>query len=143
MKPLTIFLAEDNAGDVLLVQESFNSRGLAYELLVAEDGERALDSIDSFGQGRPCPDVMLIDLNLPKVEGAELLQRIRANANCSDVPVLVVSSSKSPKDHSVVAAFGARYFRKPSELDEYMMLADVVMEMVGMGGSRSALPPAV
>jgi len=135
MKLVSVFLAEDNDGDVLLVQESFNAKNLPCKLLVAEDGEMALRSIESFGNGEPCPDIMLIDLNLPKVDGAELLQRIRANENCSNIPVLVVSSSKSPKDHSMVAAFGARYFRKPSELDEYMLLADVVMEMVGLGGA--------
>jgi chemotaxis family two-component system response regulator Rcp1 len=134
MKPLAVFLAEDNEGDVLLVRESFNAKNLPCELLVAEDGEIALRLIDGFGSDQPCPDIVLMDLNLPKVEGAELLQRIRANTNCSKIPVLVVSSSNSPKDLLMVAECGARYFRKPCELDEYMLLADVVMEMVGFGG---------
>ena len=75
MNPLRILLAEDNLGDVLLVQEALKSHKIPHELHVVRDGDEALAIIEHMGEpdGIPCPDLMLLDLNLPKVDGAEAL----------------------------------------------------------------------
>ncbi len=138
MRPLSIFLVEDNEVDVLLVRESMDARHVAYDLSVAEDGEIGLRLIDELGECGPCPDIILLDFNLPRAEGGELLEHIRMNRNCFGVPVLVVTSSKAPKDLRTINEFGAKYFRKPSELDQYMKLVDVVLEMVGERGEQAA-----
>jgi CheY-like chemotaxis protein len=69
-------LAEDNPGDVLLVQKALNAHCVSHQLHVVQDGAEALDFIARMGQPgqEPCPDVMLLDLNLPKIDGSEVLR---------------------------------------------------------------------
>ena len=71
----------------------------------------------------PVPRLVILDLNLPKVSGGQVLERVRQSSRCASVPVLVLTSSDSPKDKAEVARFGAtKYFRKSSRLDEFMNL---------------------
>ena len=126
-KPLQILLAEDNRGDVFLIREALSKHNVAHELHVVCDGEEALRFIESIGEGHPCPDVFLLDLNLPRVEGDEVLQSFRQHPQCARTPVIVVTSSDAPKDHERVARIGiTSYFRKPTDLEDYMKLGEVV-----------------
>ena len=76
---LHILLAEDNFGDVLLVEQALTEHQIDHELHVVKDGDEALQFLDRMGEagGPPCPDVLLLDLNLPKVEGPQVLQEFR------------------------------------------------------------------
>lgn len=130
MMSLKIFLAEDNAADVVLLREAFDRVGMAYDLLVAEDGHIAASILDQIGSEVPCPDIMIIDLNLPKVDGLELLRRKQSIEGCGGVPALVMTSSKSATDLRMIANLGAAYFHKPIELSEYLKIVDVVTGMV-------------
>jgi len=133
VKPLIhILLAEDNDGDVLLVSEALDLHELKYELHVASDGLQAanyLERIDS-EQGVPCPDLLLLDLNLPKKDGFELLTLFRAHPLCSSNPVIVISSSGAPRDRERAAEFSAHFFRKPSDFDDFMELGALVRKTV-------------
>lgn len=125
--PVTIFLAEDNPGDVFLVNQALLDYGLEFTLLLAEDGPGAQALLDRFGADLPCPDLLLLDLNLPKTEGRELVRMFREHPICPDVPVIVISSSDAPRDRLWAAEAGVyHYFRKPSELEEFMKLGEVV-----------------
>jgi chemotaxis family two-component system response regulator Rcp1 len=133
MNPLRILLAEDNLGDVLLVQEALKSHKIPHELHVVRDGDEALAIIEHMGEpdGIPCPDLMLLDLNLPKVDGAEVLGRFRKHPQCAETPVIVITSSDAHRDRERMAQFGiARYFRKPSDLSAFLKLGAVVAEVV-------------
>lgn len=132
-KLLQILLAEDNRGDVLLVQQALAEHHVRYELHVVQDGEEALRYIAQMGKpgGAPCPDVLLLDLNLPKVEGQQVLTEFRKHPRCAQTPVIVVSSSDAPRDRARIGELGvSRYFRKPSDLDDFMKLGGVVREVV-------------
>jgi CheY-like chemotaxis protein len=130
-----VLLAEDNQGDVFLVREALRVHGIPFEMHVASDGpevESYIESLGRKGDDPLCPDVFLLDLNLPKVDGHEILREFRQHPVCSEVPVVVITSSDSPKDRERARLLGATvYFRKPSDLAEYMTLGSVVRELLG------------
>ena len=123
-----VLLAEDNPGDVLLIREALKGGGFEFDLVVQSDGERMLDYIDLIDRGeRACPDVVLLDLNLPKRNGDVLLTRVRASPRCHQVPVIIVTSSDSKRDRDMAERLGASdYFRKTNDFDEFMLLGSVV-----------------
>ncbi len=129
---LRILLAEDNLGDIFLVRRALAEYRIAHELHVVRDGGEALDFIAHMGEpgGVPCPDVFLLDLNLPKVDGAEILARFRQHPECIHTPVIAVSSSDMPQDLTRMAALGVdRYFKKPSDLTAFLELGAVVRDV--------------
>jgi CheY-like chemotaxis protein len=139
MKDLQILLAEDNLGDILLVQEALESHRVPHALHVVRDGDEAL-AFAHMGEpgGVPCPDVVLLDLNLAKVDGPELLAEFRKNPRCAETPVIVVTSSDADADRARMESLRvARYFRKPSDLEEFMQLGAVVLEVVNTQGLTS------
>jgi len=123
-----VLLAEDNPGDVILIREALRSAGFEFELTVQQDGERMLSHIEMIDKGeKTCPDVVLLDLNLPKTSGHALLERMRAHGLCKDIPVIIVTSSDSIKDRETAVRLGASdYFRKATDYDEFMRLGPLV-----------------
>ncbi len=108
LKIAHITLVEDNPGDVLLVRKALQERGIAFELTCFDDGEEALKSLSR--QERDEPDIILLDLNLPKTEGVEVLRRIRSIPKFVSVPVAILTSSASPTDVHRTKLLGvARY----------------------------------
>jgi CheY-like chemotaxis protein len=129
---LNILLAEDNLGDVFLVRQALQQHHVAHELHVVRDGDEALNFMAHMGEPgqAPCPDLVLLDLNLPKIDGPEVLTEFRKHPLCSRTPVVVITSSDAERDRKRMNSLGiARYFRKPSELDEFMELGSVVREL--------------
>lgn len=143
MSTLHVLLAEDNLGDIVLVRRALEEHQIEHDLHVVKDGAEALDFIAQMGKPGhvPCPDLVLLDLNLPKVDGAHVLLEFRKHDGCARTPVIAVSSSDLAADRERMAALGvARYFRKPSSLDGFMRLGAVVREVVDEDiESRSAL----
>ena len=136
-----ILLIEDSEADVWLVREALEQAGLQFELQVFEDGESAVDFIESLDQDPtiPPPRMILLDLNLPKKGGAQVLERIRQGRVCAQVPVVILTSSDSPKDKLLVAELGAtHYFRKPSRLNEFMTLGLLVQRLVAAENGATA-----
>jgi DNA-binding response OmpR family regulator len=119
---LHLLLAEDNLPDALLVREAIRAESLPIEVFIVPDGERAMDFIAKAESDpdAPSPHVVLLDLNLPRIDGFEVLRRLRATEKFKNVPVLVVTSSDSPADRSEAARLGASYFRKPVTYDEFI-----------------------
>jgi CheY-like chemotaxis protein len=129
---LNIFLAQDNPGDVYLVRRALNQSHIPHELYVATDGEQALNRVAEMGKRVPCPDLMLLDINLPKVDGAEVLCAFRKLAQCTRTPVIIVTSSDAKKDRAQMGALGVdAYFCKPFELGAYMRLGGIVRDVMG------------
>ena len=133
MKPIHILVAEDNDADVILFQEALQHHQIEHQLHVATDGQAALDFVARMGTTPeiPCPDVMLLDLNLPKVDGPTILEEFRKHPECQHTPVVVVTSSDAERDRTQVAAYGPiRYFRKPSDFDAFLELGAVIREVL-------------
>ncbi len=128
-----VLLVEDNPGDVLLVEEVIDTHNLPIELFVADDGEKAFAFIQEAEQdpAAPCPDMVLLDLNLPKCSGFDVLKRIRQSERCKRVPVLILTSSDSPRDRAETARLGAdRYFKKPANYDDFLRVGETIRDML-------------
>jgi len=109
---LKILLAEDNDVDVWLFREAFQALGLPHQLEIAPDGEQALARLRT----RPLPDLILLDLNMPKLDGFEVLSAIRADPKLCLIPVIILSSSRDPKDVRRAQQLGANsYLCKSTE----------------------------
>lgn len=136
---LNILLIEDAEPDVFLVREALKNAGLDFELDVLDDGEKAVNFIDTLDRNgeKKCPALVLLDLNLPKRTGDQILEHMRHSERCKDVPVVIVTSSDSPRDKAEAARLGAtQYFRKPSRLDEFMRLGPLVRKLVEPQGGN-------
>ena len=133
---LTLLLAEDNLPDVLLVREIVREENLPLDVHVAADGQAAIAFIESAeaDANAPAPDFVLLDLNLPKRDGFEVLRRLRLSAKFQDTPVLIMTSSDAPADVRMAASLGAGYFHKPASYDEFMKLGDVMRERLKGAG---------
>jgi two-component system, chemotaxis family, response regulator Rcp1 len=139
VRQLRILLAEDNEADVVLVRYALQSHNVLHQLHVIADGAKAIDFIVKIGRpgSAPCPDLMLLDLNLPTADGTEVLREFRKHPQCSSTPVIIVTSSDAPKDRARVAELGiSHYFTKPSDWDAFMRLGEVVMRVAENSASR-------
>ena len=125
MNPKTILLVEDNPSDVELTKRALGKSHVANELVVAEDGQEALDYLFGVGTyaGRDVtqlPTLVLLDLKLPKVDGLEVLQRIRADQRTRRQPVVVLTSSKEEQYLAASYDLGVNsYIRKPIDFAQF------------------------
>ncbi|HTL67436.1 MAG TPA: response regulator [Lacunisphaera sp.] len=125
MKAKTILLVEDNPDDVKLTLHAFENCGIVNRILVVNDGVSALDYLLGTGAqaGRnpnDQPAVVLLDLKLPKLDGLEVLRRLRADPRTRRQPVVVLTSSKEEQDVIVSYDLGANsYIRKPVDFDQF------------------------
>jgi CheY-like chemotaxis protein len=114
-----IVLVEDNPADVVLIQEALSANGLNVDLARFEDGEGALQSLES--DGRRVPDLIMLDLNLPKDGGLDVLRRIRAMPEMSGTPIAILTASQSPQDREAVEGIaGTSYIAKPLMLQDFL-----------------------
>lgn len=119
-RPIEILLVEDNPADVRLVREALKEGDIPHHLHVVADGEQAVNFVFRRGEHRqaPTPDVILLDLNLPRKSGQEVLAEIKSNPASKRIPVIVVTSSKARTDIEQVYELHANsYIRKPNDLD--------------------------
>ena len=131
--PYRIWMAEDNPADVYLVEEALRRHQFAYRLTTADNGEQMLKMIAHVEQNpsEGCPDIFLIDLNLPRRSGDEILAHIRHSSRCASVPAIVITSSDSPQDRARVRELGASfYFRKPADLEKFMAIGGIVRKFL-------------
>lgn len=128
-----ILLVEDNPADVRLVREALRSHGISPQLMVISDGEEALRhllGLNNVDSGE-LPDLLLLDINLPRRSGLEVLREFRSQRPEITLPVIIVTSSVLPDDRGEAADLGVHdYFRKPSRLDEFMELGGVVRKVI-------------
>jgi CheY-like chemotaxis protein len=119
-----ILLIEDNPMDVDLTLRAFERRRLTNPVEVARDGEEALAFIDRWEAGEPSPLVILLDLKLPKVDGLEVLRRLKDHQVFKTIPVVVLTSSQEDRDVEMAYRLGANsYIVKPVDFDKFVEVA--------------------
>src|ERR1700677_4313667 len=136
-----IVLVEDAEPDVILVREALEQSGLEFELRVFDDGEQGVDFVENIDRDATItrPHLFLLDLNLPKKTGGQILERVRQSPRCGQIPVVILTSSDSQRDKAQAAKLNATgYFRKPSRLDEFMKLGPYVRDLLTRQGQTEA-----
>lgn len=124
-KPLTILHVEDNPDHAALVTRSLRNHQVANELRLVEDGEAALDYLLRQGpysdpQTSPRPDLILLDLRLPKVDGLDVLRTVKTTDTLRDIPVVILTSSEGERDLAKAYEFHANsYLTKPVDFDKF------------------------
>lgn len=146
LQPVKILLVEDNLQDIEITRRAFAKGRVKNELIVVRDGQEALDYLYRQGKYKgpassPRPGMILLDLNLPKVGGMEVLQQIKKDDVLKSIPVIVLTAS--PREEDVVRTYNLgvnTYIQKPVEFDNFMRVVHAVQEYWIVIAS---LPPTV
>jgi two-component system, chemotaxis family, response regulator Rcp1 len=127
---LEILLVEDNQADVVLTKRALKSGKVLHNLHVANDGEAALAFLRDVEYGKaPRPDLVLLDLNLPKVNGREVLAKIKSNEALASIPVVVLTTSKADEDVMIAYELHANSFiTKPVDWPQFMNVIQHIEE---------------
>jgi two-component system, chemotaxis family, response regulator Rcp1 len=126
-------VVEDNPTDVFLIREAIVAYRLDVELKVFEDGEEAIGLIAQMdaNESEPCPRLMLLDLNLPRTDGFQVLKRLRESKRCARIPVVVMTSSAAKSDREKSASLGAdAYFQKKVEYDAFLEIGGIIQKLL-------------
>jgi len=128
-RPVDILLVEDNPGDVRLTQEALKDAKLAVNLHVVNDGVEAMSFMRRQGQyaEKPRPDIVLLDLNLPRKDGREVLADIKSDPELKRTPVVIVTTSKAEED--IVKTYDLHancYVTKPLDLDQFVVMVQSI-----------------
>ena len=139
-RSLSVLLVDDDPGDVLMIEEALESTGAPRDIYVANDGEEAVAFLRRTGKftGAPRPDVVLLDLNMPRMDGRQVLAEIKGDISLRSIPIVVLTTSQSPAD--VLSSYSLHanaYVTKPMNLDE---LTDVVHKIDYFFDKIAALP---
>ena len=142
MSEIKILLVEDNPGDVRLTQEALVDAKVHNQMFVVGDGVEALAFLRKEGEYRdtPQPDLILLDLNLPRKDGREVLAEIKEDQHLRRIPVVVLTTSTEERD--VVKAYNSHancYINKPVDLDQFI---NVIKTIEGFWLSIVKLPPS-
>ena len=138
--PIDILLVEDNEGDIRLMREVLGEINPTARIHVVTDGVEAMEFLGYQGRDldAPRPDVILLDLNLPKMHGREVLARVKANPHLQTIPVIVLTSSEAESDvASSYQLMANSYLRKPGNRDAF---EDMVISLNGFWFTRVQLP---
>ena len=121
-RPYRVLVVEDNPTDARLVEEALSAHGVQYEMVVLPDGEEAIRHLEHITESS-LPDLIILDLNIPKRDGFGVLDAYRASAALSFVPVVILTSSDSPADRQRARKIGVNAFlQKPMSLEEFIAL---------------------
>jgi two-component system response regulator len=123
MPDIHMLVVEDNPGDVELIRLAFKHSRVANRIDVVEDGEEALQYVRRSGRfaGVRRPDLIILDLNLPKVDGREVLEAIKADSRLKDIPVIVLTTSYAQHDVTYAYEHYANcYLTKPADVEEFL-----------------------
>ena len=125
MKPIEILLVEDNPGDARLTTDAFKEGRIINNMHVVKDGQEAMDYLNHQGAhaGSVRPDIVLLDLNLPKKSGLEVLKEIKADPQLKTIPVVILTTSASDKDIlSAYENYVNCYIRKPVDFNDFIVV---------------------
>ncbi len=140
-RPVEILLVEDNPGDVRLTIEALKSNEVSSRVTVAEDGSKAIRYLhrEENGKDAPRPDLVLLDLNLPKRNGHEVLKEIKEDPDLMRIPVIILTSSEARTD--IVESYSHHancYITKPADLSQFL---EVVKSVEHFWSRVAKLPP--
>ena len=130
MQKINLLLVEDNPQDIFLVKTVLEEYKIPHALHVIEDGQDAIDFVETMGkhEDASCPDLILLDINLPKVSGWEVLSCFRRHPECALTPVIVLSSVAHREQERLAKLNVTRFFQKSAGFDGFANLGSAVRE---------------
>jgi CheY-like chemotaxis protein len=141
MKTIHILLVEDNEGDILLTTEALEDSKIINKVTVMRDGKAAVDFFESLTDPEERPDLVLLDINLPKKNGHEVLQYIKQNESYNLIPVIMLTTSSSERDIlSAYKHYANCYITKPMDVAEFIAaiakIEDFWINIVSIPGNK-------
>ena len=130
-RPVIILMVEDNPTDVLIAKEGLSGARMLNTLHIADDGIEAMDFLHRRGKfpSAPRPDMIILDLNMPRKNGQEVLAEIKADSDLRDIPVIILTTSKSREDISkAYGLFANCYISKPVDFDEFTKVVQTIQD---------------
>jgi DNA-binding response OmpR family regulator len=126
---MNILLIEDDLDDIELLQDALTSRNLQYKIQTIKDGE---DAIEYIRAGQEIPDIIILDLNLPKVHGKQVILHVKTVRLFKDLPLLILTTSSSKEDMAYAFAHGAdEYIVKPTSVEKMNEMVDSIVKLSG------------
>ena len=127
MRAVNVLVVEDSPADVRLIREALKSATVPVQIIVAHDGVEAMEYLHHSEQIAALPDLMLLDLNLPRKNGREVLSEVKTSPFLKQIPVLVMTSSRSDEDINQAYALNANcYITKPYDFQEYVNVVQAI-----------------
>ena len=127
MKTIDILLVEDNEGDIMLTMEAFEEWDTSNKITVAKDGQAAIDFFSRDNKNTILPDIILLDINLPKKNGHEVLKFIKGAEKLKHIPVIILTTSSSVVDINLAYNNQANcYITKPNEVDTFQKVVSAI-----------------
>lgn len=129
MKAIHLLLVEDNEGDILLTTEAFEEAKIHIELSIVRDGQEAIDFVSKQGKysDAALPDIILLDINLPKKNGHEVLEYIKGNENLKHIPIIMLTTSSSQKEiNASYNKFVNCFITKPVDASEFLTVISAI-----------------
>ena len=126
---IKILLVEDNEGDIILTTEALENAKIQLKLSVVKDGKEAIDFISKKGKysNEDTPDILLLDLNLPKKNGLEVLHFMKSNEELKQIPIIILTTSSSAKDiNDCYRGFANCYITKPLEIGDFLSVITTI-----------------
>ncbi|MFQ5779557.1 MAG: response regulator [Nitrospiria bacterium] len=143
-RPVKVLLVEDSLHDIEITRRAFAKGGVRSEIYVARDGQEALDYLYHLGKYQlpetsPRPGIILLDLNLPKIDGLEVLRQIKQDEGLKAIPVIVLTVSQRQEDISLSYNYGVNaYIQKPVEFQDFVKVINTIQECWAL---VATLPP--
>jgi CheY-like chemotaxis protein len=131
---LSVLLVDDDEGDLLMIQEALDSGTAAHEIHVAHDGQEALDFLRRKGPfaDAPRPDLVLLDLNMPRMDGRQVLAAVKVDQELRKIPIVVLTTSRAPADIASSYDLHANaYVTKPMSLDDLTAVVKGIDDFFG------------
>jgi CheY-like chemotaxis protein len=143
-KRYRICVVDDSAADIILLRHALEKNKISCDVEIAEDGGRAIERLDCLADGHgPAPDLFILDINLPRENGLEVLTRLRSIPSLADIPVVVLTSSDSPEERQRAEALDVLgFFNKPTELQDFVLFGARLKQILQaqICGKRRQLP---
>ena len=138
-----LLFVDDDGDDVKLTLLGFRLQNFVPTITVAKDGKEALDRLISDCEAsRPLPFAILTDIKMPRMDGLELLRRVKSEPRLKNIPIAILTSSDHEADRKEALRLGASYYlMKPSDLDSYAEIVSRIRELMGTGSKPEAIRP--
>ena len=134
---LVILYAEDDNDDFIILSDAFKAYSENIEIVRAENGVKVIDYLKDTGSGQKCPGLIILDLNMPVMDGKETLIRIKSSNQYSNIPVVIFTTSSDLRDKRILEKYDVPFFTKPISYQELKPIVELFVAHSGNGSGQN------